>query len=95
MSAFLSLRLDGESLRPWIAARDGESVSLNVPLGTDVFRIEIQKHENKGCHTIPETGPVAPTLDEVAEVIGRMWIRVSTEPGRPERRNPERKGGGE
>lgn len=93
MSAFLSLRLDGDGLKPWVYWQHGEHVGMDVPLGTDVFRIEIQKHENKGCHTIPETGPVAPTLDEVAELVARMWIRVSTEAGRPERRNPDGKGG--
>jgi hypothetical protein len=92
VSAYLSLQLDGDSLRPWVCVRDGESVEMNVPLGTDVFHIAVWKEENAGVHTMPSR-TVEPTLDEVAEVIGRMWIRVSSQPGKPERKNPEGKGG--
>lgn len=72
----LSLQIDGEGLRQFgCEVKSGVHLCLEVPLGDELYFVDVRK-VLPASHTHP-AGPVeAPTLDEVAEVVGRMFLAV-------------------
>ncbi len=82
MSAFLSLMLDGDGLRQFDAVGiEGGWRCLEVAMGEHVYFIDVKK-TTPGTHTMPPEEDEKPTHDEVAEVIGRLFIAVSAERAR-------------
>jgi hypothetical protein len=74
---FLSLQLDGDGLKQFDAVGiEGGWRTLEVPLGDHVYFVDV-KRTTPGTHTTPPVeDDQPPTHDEVAEVVGRMWIAL-------------------
>lgn len=90
MSRFISLGLDGEGLRQFAGDQAPEGWrGLEVPLGEDVFLLDIKK-TTPASHAMPAAADEVPTLDECAEVVGRLWIAVSCNPERVKLKEPRR-----
>jgi len=87
------LDLDGEALRQFVApVQAGGWWCLEVEMGEHLFCLDIKK-ATPASHTRPAEEDEVPTSDEVAELIGRLWIAVSAFPRGARPKEPRRKCG--
>lgn len=74
---YLSLCLDGDALRQFERADADGVLRLVVPLGDDTFQVTVTKLRTR-YHTLPDEEGGKPSLAEMAEVVGRLFVAVGT-----------------
>jgi hypothetical protein len=74
---YIRLALDGDALRQFEMVDDGEHVRLVVRLGDESYTVMVRRNRTE-FHTLPDDPGGRPSLDDVAEVVGRLFVAVGT-----------------